>query len=213
MLGIAFISSDNSDFCGFAFLVAASLGLLDSSNRCQIHFVAQAQFNAPSIGQIAPSGLVGAHPDARMGFGVEFLADDFEGQGQARANFKTVMPVNQDFTSKHQPKLRHPQHSLESVNKLVKQAIAGIANAPPVNVVASPINIGIDAPNEVPTDITLRSGAIYVFQSGRSPYGSRVGWHPNPLVFGGCGFCLGLAARREFYDGHLVILQNLTGAS
>jgi len=56
--------------------------------------------------------------------------------------------------------------SLERVEQFVKQALAGVPNAPPVNVVGSPADIGIDAPQEVPTGVTLRSGEIYVFQTG-----------------------------------------------
>ena len=56
--------------------------------------------------------------------------------------------------------------SLNRVKQLVKQALSNIPNAPPINTVAGPADIGLAASQEVPACITFRSREIYVFQSG-----------------------------------------------
>lgn len=57
--------------------------------------------------------------------------------------------------------------SLERVQQLVNTALTGIPGAPPVFVVGSPADIGLVTSGEdVHSGVTLRSGDIYVFQSG-----------------------------------------------
>jgi hypothetical protein len=56
--------------------------------------------------------------------------------------------------------------SLNRVKQLVKESLSNIPNAPPINTVARPADIGLAASQEVPACITFRSREIYVFQSG-----------------------------------------------
>lgn len=56
--------------------------------------------------------------------------------------------------------------SLDRVNQLVQEALAGIRGAPPVEVTARPADVGLQVPaGSVGYGVTLRSGDIYVFQS------------------------------------------------
>lgn len=54
--------------------------------------------------------------------------------------------------------------SLEHVQELVKQALGGIRNAPPIRVVASIAQTGIDAPDDV-MGVTARDGRVFVTAS------------------------------------------------
>ena len=56
--------------------------------------------------------------------------------------------------------------SLDRVNQLVQEALAGIRGAPPVEVAVRPSDIGLQPPpGSVGYGVTLSSGDIYVFQS------------------------------------------------
>ncbi|MDZ7865088.1 JAB domain-containing protein [Acidovorax sp.] len=57
--------------------------------------------------------------------------------------------------------------SLERIDQVIQETLAGVAGAPPVKAVGSPGDIGLVVPAEVmASGITLGSGDIYVFQSG-----------------------------------------------
>ena len=59
------------------------------------------------------------------------------------------------------------QLPLNQIERLVKSALNGRTGAPVIRVVASPEAIGLRAPDKnVPSDVTLAIGDIYVFQSG-----------------------------------------------
>lgn len=80
--------------------------------------------------------------------------------GAPEANTADVLYSSADATLPAKPL------SLDRVNQLVQEAVAGIRGAPPVKVTANPADIGLKVPaGSVGYGVTLRSGDIYVFQS------------------------------------------------
>lgn len=58
------------------------------------------------------------------------------------------------------------QLTRDRVNQFVQEALAGIRGAPPVEVIVSPADVGLEAPaGSVGYGVTVGSGDIYVFQS------------------------------------------------